>query len=217
LTLSAHRTCVARAFALAICAKNRRRLVWHADCSARPVMSILLLVGLAVCVLAAVTDLWRGTIPNALTYPVLFGAPWLHFGLAVAEDQSLGGALSAAGSSVGGLALCSAVPLFMWWKGAIGGGDVKLFAAIGALLGPSIGFEAQLYVLLLAALLAPAKLAYDGSLWRSLRNMGGLLLNVVRRKHDRTVIEPALASWFRLGPCFALGAAAEVALHWGAR
>ena len=37
----------------------------------------------------------------------------------------------AAGLSLGGMLLCGAVPLFMWWKGALGGGDVKLFAAIG--------------------------------------------------------------------------------------
>jgi prepilin peptidase CpaA len=180
-------------------------------------MPILLLVGVAVCALAAVLDLWRGTIPNALTYPVLVASPLLHFGLTYAQQHVLGAALVAAGLSVAGLVLCSAVPLFMWWKHAIGGGDVKLFAAIGALLGPSVGFEAQLYVLVAAALIAPAKLAYDGSLWRSLRNMGALLANVVRKKQDRAVIEPTLVSWFRLGPCFALGCALELALHWGAR
>lgn len=185
--------------------------------STAPVMSILLLVGLAVCVLAAVIDLWRGTIPNALTYPLLVASPLLHFGLARASGQPMSGALGAAGLSLAGLALCSAVPLFMWWKGAIGGGDVKLFAAIGALLGPTVGFEAQLYVFLLAALIAPAKLAYDGSLWRSLRNIGSLLLNVVRKKHERTAIEPVLVSWFRLGPCFALGCALELALRWGSQ
>jgi prepilin peptidase CpaA len=180
-------------------------------------MSILLLVGLAVCVVAAVIDLWRGTIPNALTYPLLVASPLLHFGLAYANRQPLTAALGALGLSLAGLALCSAVPLFMWWKGAIGGGDVKLFAAIGALLGPSVGFEAQLYVFVLAALIAPAKLAYDGSLWLSLRNIGSLLLNVVRKKHQRTAIEPVLVSWFRLGPCFALGCALELALRWGSQ
>jgi prepilin peptidase CpaA len=180
-------------------------------------MSFLLLLGLAVCLLAAVSDLWRGTIPNALTYPLLVVSPLLHGGLAWTNGQSLTAALAAAGLSLAGLALCSAVPLVMWWKGAIGGGDVKLFAAIGALLGPNLGFEAQLYVFVLAALIAPAKLAYDGALWRSLRNIGSLLLNVVRKKQHRTAIEPVLVSWFRLGPCFALGCAVELALHWGAQ
>lgn len=180
-------------------------------------MSFLLLVGAVACALAAIFDLWRGMIPNALTYPLLVASPFLHFGLSYAQRGAFGPALTAAGLSLAGLALCSAVPLFMWWKRAIGGGDVKLFAAIGALFGPSMGFEAQLYVLVLAALIAPAKLAYDGSLWRSLRNVGSLLANVVRRKQDRAVIEPALASWFRLGPCFALGCALELALHWGAQ
>ena len=179
-------------------------------------MSILLLVGLAVCLAAAVIDLWRGTIPNALTYPALVAAPILHFGLAWAQERGFAAALTAVGLSLAGLLLCSAVPLFMWWKGALGGGDVKLFGAMGALLGPSVGFEAELYVFLLAALIAPAKLAYDGSLWRSLRNLGALFLGVVRKKPERAV-EPALASWFRLGPCFALGSALQLALRWGSQ
>jgi len=180
-------------------------------------MSILLLVGLAACLLAAIIDLWRGTIPNALTYPLLIASPVLHFGLAWAAGRSAGAAFSAAGLSLVGLAACSAVPLFMWWKGALGGGDVKLFAAMGALFGPSVGFEAQLYVLASAALIAPAKLAYDGCLWRSLCNAGSLLFNVVRKKEARTAVEPAMVTWFRLGPCFALGCALELALHWGVR
>jgi prepilin peptidase CpaA len=180
-------------------------------------MSILLLIGLAACVLAAIIDLWRGTIPNALTYPLLVASPLLHFGLAWASSQSWGTAAGAAGLSLAGLALCSAVPLFMWRKGAIGGGDVKLFAAIGALFGPTVGFEAQLYVLLLAALIAPVKLAYDGALWRTIGNMGLLLLNALRSKQARTPVEPVLVSWFRLGPCFALGCGLELVLHWGAR
>ncbi len=180
-------------------------------------MSILLLVGLAACVLAAIIDAWRGMIPNALTYPLLVAAPPLHFGLSWSSGQAWGAAFAAAGLSLAGLCLCSAVPLFMWWKGAIGGGDVKLFAAIGALFGPTVGFEAQLYVLVVAALIAPAKLAYDGTLLRAIRNVGSLLANVFRKKQAQTALEPALASWFRLGPCFALGCALELALHWGAR
>jgi prepilin peptidase CpaA len=180
-------------------------------------MSILLWVGLAVCIVAAIIDLWRGTIPNALTYPLLVASPLLHFALAWRSSHFVSDALAAAGLSLAGLMLCSAVPLFMWWKGAIGGGDVKLFAAMGALLGPSVGFEAELYVFVVAALIAPAKLAYDGSLWRSLRNMGSVLLNLVRKKQARRSLEPALASWFRLGPCFALGCAVELALHWGSQ
>lgn len=178
-------------------------------------MSILLLVGLAACILAAVTDLSKGTIPNAITYPLLIASPLLHFGLAFANGEPFAAALGAAGMSLAGLALCSVVPLFMWRKRAIGGGDVKLFAAIGALLGPRLGFETELYVFVVAALLAPAKLAYDGSLLRTLRNVGSQLLNLVRKKHERTPLDPALVSWFRLGPCFALGFALELALRWG--
>src|SRR5687768_17004583 len=125
-------------------------------------MSILLFVGLLVCLVAAITDVKTGKIPNQLTLPVLVLAPPGHVALALHGGAAFGDALWQGLLSVGGLLLCALVPLLMWRFNAIGGGDVKLFAAIGALALPSFGFEAQLYVLVAAALLAPIKLVYEG-------------------------------------------------------
>jgi prepilin peptidase CpaA len=50
----------------------------------------------------------------------------------------------------------------------MGGGDLKLFAAIGALLQPLLGIEAEAYALFTAAIIALANLAYRGSLFRVL-------------------------------------------------
>src|SRR4051812_27757147 len=122
-------------------------------------MSVLLLIGFLVCVVAAVSDLWRGTIPNALTYPLIALSPPLRIALSLLSGYTLSDALLEGGLSLVGIVACGAVPYFMWKRQAIGGGDVKMFAGLGALLLPRFGFEAELYVFVAACLLAPAELA----------------------------------------------------------
>src|SRR3954447_22625979 len=74
----------------------------------------------------ALFDLRSGKIPNALTYPAcIFG-----LGLSIAEGGGLGLTNSLAGLAVGFL------PFFvLYLSGGLGGGDVKLMAAVGALMG----------------------------------------------------------------------------------
>lgn len=176
-------------------------------------MSPLLIVGLLVCLVAAVTDLRTGRIPNALTLPALALAPPAHVAWSLLHGAPISAALWLGASSLGGLALCAIVPLVMWRLNTIGGGDVKLFAALGALALPSIGFEAEVYVLLAACLLAPVQLIYRGTLLRAAGNIGSQLANVFRNRAQRKALDPAQVSWFRLGPCFALGFAVELVLH----
>ena len=94
---------------------------------------------------SALTDARSGLIPNRLTLPTLALAPVLH-----ALSAGPGGALHA----LGGVLLCGLLPLMMFWLRALGGGDVKLFAALGALCGSSRGLELQLTSYVVAALLA---------------------------------------------------------------
>src|SRR5512139_2838796 len=87
---------------------------------------------------AAWTDAKTGRIPNWLTLPLL--PVGLAFGV-------LDGGLLGLGSAALGCMLCFAIPygLLHFSRGtAIGGGDVKLFAALGALLGPRAGLEVEL-------------------------------------------------------------------------
>jgi prepilin peptidase CpaA len=109
--------------------------------------------------------------------------------------------------------LCGLVPLVMWRKGAIGGGDVKLFAALGALTLPRFGFEAELYVFVVAAFLGPMELIYRGKMLQVLGNIGAQFANLFRKKENRRPLDPALTGWFRLGPCFAIGFAVQVLFH----
>lgn len=179
-------------------------------------MSPLLLLGLLLCLAAAITDWRTGQIPNALTYPVLALSPFAHVLLSLHRGNPFKAALVEGGLSVVGMLLCGAVPLYMWRNNAIGGGDVKLFAALGALCLPRFGFEAEVYVFVAASLIAPAHLIYRGRLTRAFLNACAQVANAFRAKGNRTPLDPALASWFRLGPCFAIGFAVQVLLHWRA-
>src|SRR5439155_795014 len=76
---------------------------------------------------------------------------------------------------------CAALPLLMYARGGMGGGDVKLFAAIGALALPLAGLEAQTYAFISALFIAPARLAYDGVLLRTVRNAFTMFMNPFRR------------------------------------
>ena len=179
-------------------------------------MTLFIAVGLTVCLLAAVTDFRSGRIPNWLTYPVLVLSPPTHLALALGRGMKLEAALGQAGFSLLGLVACGFVPLLLWRKGAMGGGDVKLFAALGALTLPRFGFEARLYVLVVASVLAPLKLIYRGHMLRTLSNLFEQLGNVFRKREQRKPLDPELVAWFRLGPCFAVGFALQTLLHWRA-
>ncbi len=104
---------------------------------ALPLSTYIVLVILAV--LAATIDLFTRRIPNLL---VLSGA---ILGLALAAWQ---GGISAIIFSLGGLLLGFLLLLPGYLLGMTGGGDVKLMASLGSLLGPRLVLYAfALYIL----------------------------------------------------------------------
>jgi prepilin peptidase CpaA len=153
---------------------------------------------LVLCTIAAITDLRRGLIPNWLTLPPLLLAPPA---LALVHGP---GALAA---SLLGALLCGIVPLLLFLRGGMGGGDVKLLAAAGAIAGPGVGLELQLSAYLAAMLHALCMLS-----WR-----GQLLSSVAAA--PRALREPGAASGLeiRLGPPAAVAAVLLVISSvWGA-
>lgn len=157
-----------------------------------------LAAAMAVSVLAGVIDWRTGRIPNWLTLPALalgLGARALHAGW-----DGLGGAAI-------GLIVASAVPwlLYRSTKGAgIGGGDVKLFAALGALLGGGTALELEFLAFGLLAVFALVRLAFLGRLLAVLGNVARLMAGPFvpsLRKRPRDT-----DSYFemRMGPAIAL-------------
>lgn len=102
-------------------------------------------------VVAAFTDLKCGRIYNAVTYPAVAIALIGH---------TLAGGLHGQGQwfgLVGSLAGLAAgfVPLLIAWKaGGIGGGDAKVMAGIGALMGWKFALATLFYGFLAAAIMA---------------------------------------------------------------
>jgi len=176
-------------------------------------MVYFLIVAAVVAAVAAWTDSRTGHIPNWLTFGAFTAALLAH----LIVSWELGGwraGLWGLGYAAGGALLCGIVPAFMYWRGGMGGGDLKLFVALGAMCQPLAGLEMETYAFLAAALIAPARLAYKGVLFRTLGASLSLLLNPFRKEAKRREVPPDLMTWFRLGPAIFLGAATTVLLHW---
>lgn len=107
--------------------------------------ALVLCITLVSCVAAAIVDVRTGRIPDALTV----GA--LGFGLGVSASQ---GAVALAWSILTVLAIL-ALSLVSSTRIHIGGGDMKLLAAIGALLGVLSALATVVIALAIVQLLPP--------------------------------------------------------------
>ena len=94
-------------------------------------MNPLLAAGL-VTLVAAATDLRRFRVYNALTFPALLGG--------LVASTWIGG-LAGLGHSLLGAATGFGVLVVFHALGGVGAGDVKLFTALGAWLGPRLTLE----------------------------------------------------------------------------
>lgn len=175
-----------------------------------------LVAALIVAGLAAYFDWRTGHIPDLVSYIPLGLAPIAHGALAwkTIPNCTSTDALMEVGISLLGIVLCSVMPLLMFRKNALGGGDVKVFAALGAIGQVSLGVEMELYAFVLAAVIAPARIAYEGNLRRTLKNCGVLLTNAFLPPEKRKTIEADSVTWFRLGPCIFLGTLLTAFLHY---
>ncbi|MBW2460474.1 MAG: prepilin peptidase [Deltaproteobacteria bacterium] len=150
----------------------------------------------AVVGIAAWTDARSGRIPNWLTLPTIVAALVVH----LVTGGPWGVLLS-----VIGLVLGAACPLVLFWRGAMGGGDVKLFAAIGALLGPELALEAQLASFAVAAFLALVMMAWRGTMFRTLSNLVLTLVGPLLPEPRRPEVSAELTSTMRIGFAVLIG------------
>ncbi len=155
-----------------------------------PVVAVSVLASIA-----AITDVRTGKIPNWLTLPGTLLA--LSYSVVAHGTQGLL-------HSALGFLICFLVPATVYWssKGkAIGGGDLKLFALLGAWLGPSAGLELQLTAFVFLMVLAFVQLTWRGKLLGVLKNSLLLMVNPLRKQEERGAPAPELLTELRMGPC----------------
>lgn len=160
-----------------------------------PVLHVQLACVFVLTATAAITDARSGKIPNWVTLPgVLLGLA--YFAIALGTQGLILAAL--------GVGVCFLVPASVYWssKGrAIGGGDLKLFAALGAWLGPSRGLELQLAAFVLVVVVAMLQLTWTGKLLGALKNSALLAVNLLRTNAKRRPPAEELLTELRMGPC----------------
>ena len=78
------------------------------------------------------------------------------------------------------------------------------------------GLEAEMYAFVAAALIAPARLAYEGKLWKTLGNSARLVVNPFLPRSKRREIAHSDMSWFRLGPAIFLDTVDAAIANFGA-
>lgn len=143
-------------------------------------------------------DLRTGRIPNVLTVTGLAAA----LALRALQDpaQVVPGLLGAA------FGLGVSLPLFA--LGGLGGGDVKLLAAVGAFLGPGKLVTALLAAGVVGGAMALAVAVWSGALAATLARTGGLLLRWLtlgRAGERRTLGAPGVVT-VPYGVAIAVGA-----------
>ncbi|WNM59775.1 A24 family peptidase [Candidatus Nitrospira allomarina] len=158
--------------------------------------TFLPLFGLAIgLVVAAVTDVREGRIPNWLTGSLAV------FGIGVnSMEYGWEGFLF----SLGGLIMGLVCLIFFYLKGGMGAGDVKLLGAIGTILGPGQVVFAFAFAAMLGGLYSIALLSTQGGMRHAWDRMFLLLstLKVIRTipvSGAQTPTEPKLRYALVLG------------------
>ncbi|APS00522.1 prepilin peptidase [Pajaroellobacter abortibovis] len=154
---------------------------------------------LAVSGVAAVWDLKTGHVPNFLTLSVLAAVPFLH-GIASGLQGGIAEGLWSTGYSLEGALLCGLIPFLLYQANAMGGGDVKLLAALGALLRPISGIEAEFYGFVLAAIAIPVRLLWIGNAKQVLSTSFSLAINPFLPADRKKSIDRTTLTWVRFAP-----------------
>lgn len=154
----------------------------------------LLSLCLVVVFAATWSDVATRRIPNVLTYPAILLGLGLNALLPlVLERVGASTALVMLGSSgtldaLQGFGLCAIVGVVSFMARGLGGGDVKLLAAVGALLGFHVVVAVLFNTLLIAALLGVVNWFAGGSLMRRLQSFAhAIYFSVVMRADMRSV------------------------------
>jgi len=130
-------------------------------------MAVPQLVALVVALAGCVTDLRTRRIPNALTLSAAGAAVVFH---------GLDAGLAGIGQSVAGFAVGLALFLPLFALRGLGGGDVKLLAALGAWIGPGAAVWMALWAAIAGGPLALVVALSRGYLRKAFENVWSLLM-----------------------------------------
>ena len=116
-------------------------------------MEIVMVIALALVLATAIwTDLHSGLIPNRLTFPAI--------GLALLAHAWLGG-LQGMLFSLAGLGTGFGLFILLYLAGGMGAGDVKLMAAIGAIVGAYGALVSGMLAILVGGIYALGAMCYQ--------------------------------------------------------
>jgi prepilin peptidase CpaA len=118
---------------------------------------------------AAVEDLRSRRIPNWLTFSLVLSG--------IAQSFTATSMISP-GLSLAGFAVGFALPMTLFLIGALGGGDVKLLAGVGAWFGPSMVFRVFLLAAIVGAVMVIAQALAQGRTRLLLRNTAVVAINL---------------------------------------
>jgi prepilin peptidase CpaA len=157
---------------------------------------------------AALFDARTGRIPNAITLPA--------FALGVTGAALVGGGSGIVAALFGAM-LAAIVPALLFRAGAMGGGDLKLFAALGCLCGPRLGLEIETAAFCFGAVQGIAVWARSGMLRHGLAAAASLAIPWLGKRWRKLPhVSEAAKTTIRLGPAIALGTFAALVLWlWG--
>ncbi len=128
---------------------------------------IPLSTGIFVAIAAGILDLVSMRIPNWLTYPAII------MGLLIALVPGYGMGIA---NSLLGLLVAFLPTLILFMMGSIGGGDVKLLAAMGAILGYPLIVDVMFYAVVVGAAIGMLMIVWTGRVIRTLKEFKGLIM-----------------------------------------
>lgn len=133
-------------------------------------MHLLFTVTLVFLGVAIATDLRTRRIPNVVTGPAILAGLGLNAWISGWDGLT---------ASVLGCLAATAILICPFALGGVGGGDVKMMAAVGALLGPRLAFYSLVLGLVLGGVVAVVQLARRARLHEKLAAMYRMAVNAV--------------------------------------
>lgn len=164
-----------------------------------PIAEVVLIVVVAT---AGGWDVATSRIPNWLTYPAV----------AIGVAAAAAGASPSLAGSLWGLAV-GFVPFFVLYLfGGLGGGDVKLMAAVGALGGFPFVLNAMITAVVVGGLIAVLLVVWEGKALSALRFVGSSFAFVFNPRIERARLDVSRPVPFGVAIC--LGTLATQVAVW---